>query len=103
MKFREHRGSLSASLETMVDLDNSKEALVAHIISIFSKVEDVPIDIREDDVYVEYYGTDDRLEEFAATYIVTVRGYGVVGFVNVMPIKFADYVQSAVRLKNRKD
>lgn len=66
MKFREHRGLLSDSLATEVQIE-SREALDAYLVLLGHRGK----------VDVKYYGKDARIDQ--ETYIVTVDG-NAVGF-----------------------
>jgi hypothetical protein len=80
MLFREHRGGLSESLETQVRLTD-RTSLVAHV----SRMLD-PFGFRYGDrakpLKVEYYGKHNRSTNWKETWIVTLPGYGVLGFTN---------------------
>lgn len=76
MKFREHRGSLRRAMETVVDLPN-REALLKHIQNIYKGY---GRRIKDSNLSVEPYIFDDRIKW--NTYIVCVKGLGVVGFTN---------------------
>lgn len=80
MLFREHRGSLDETMETVVELDPTLEALIAHIGKLFMEEDLHPISKIE----VKYYGYDARIGW--ETYIVTSKGWGVIGFTNQLPI-----------------
>ncbi len=73
MLFREHRGLLSDSMETM------------EVVSSLSDIWDIvkkdltPYGIKND-LRIEYYGCDSRIGW--DTYIITIPGYGVLGFTN---------------------
>ena len=77
MKFREHRGGLAESMETLVEVD-SKRALVAHIQKLLSPYR---VTVADDDVQASLYGSsgDGRIG-WEKVYVVTVNGYGVIGF-----------------------
>jgi hypothetical protein len=83
VKFREHRGGLDESMKTLVELPD-RAALVAHIKKLLA-----PFDWWQDigpALHVEPYAWfdkdkpvwDERVKWH--TYIVTLEGYGVVGF-----------------------
>jgi hypothetical protein len=71
MKFREHRGSLDDSLLTVVELKD-RFALLEHLTSILHRP------VTEKDVAIVPYTFDSRIGW--QTYIVTLPGYGVIGF-----------------------
>lgn len=76
MKFREHRGSLYDSMATLVVVDG-KKGLVAHIKKLLKSY----IDVSSSDVLVSLYGSSgDARIGWEKVYIVTVKGYGVIGF-----------------------
>jgi hypothetical protein len=83
MRFREHRGSLSDSLDTMVEIDATIAAIVRHVNRRLAGFDDVrpgfkagPGDVRVNAYYME----PDRRTGWAKTYIVVVDGYGPFGF-----------------------
>lgn len=73
-KFRWHRGSLAESMETVVDFDGSKEALV-----VLLKVDAMPWfpALEPEHVAVEPYCYDERIGW--DSHMVTVMG-GAIGF-----------------------
>lgn len=79
--FREHRGGLAESLKTQVKLAD-RAALIAHIENVLRPcsflVSDSVIDIA-------FYANDRRMPEWEETFIVTLQGYGVLGFTNERP------------------
>ena len=76
MLFRQHRGSLSDSMDTCVSIRNNMKAL-ANLISTFNLFRD-DRKITEDMLEVKEYGFDERINW--NTYIVSVKDFGVVGF-----------------------
>lgn len=74
MRFREHRGGLAESMATEVELAG-RDALVVHVRAL---LELWGICVRDCAVHVEPYAYDERVGW--DTYIVTLDGYGVVGF-----------------------
>jgi hypothetical protein len=76
MLFREHRGSLDDAMKTCIPLPNTKEALVNHIKSL-NLFDDKSI---HSGIVVAPYGYDERIQW--NTHIVTILGYGVIGFTN---------------------
>jgi hypothetical protein len=76
--FREHRGTLEDSMATVVTINNRDE-LVSHIAD---KLTPFGIDVKPEDVQVSPYAKDERIDW--DTYIVTLQGYGVVGFTNCL-------------------
>lgn len=77
MKFREHRGSLSAAMETVIEVAD-RPALVAHIQALLEPWGLVVVDA---DVAIDKYGGFDERIGWD-THIVVVKGLGVVGFTN---------------------
>ena len=78
MRFREHRGSLADSIKTLVELQDRTD-LLRHCRRLLD-----PWHYRfyEDQFHVEHYcGRDTRLDpSWEDTHIVTIDGYGVMGF-----------------------
>lgn len=75
-RFREHRGSITDSKETEVVINN-REELVAHCKSIIGET----FDFDPEKLKVEpYYDQPDSRIGWNRTYIVSIDGYGVVGF-----------------------
>ena len=75
MKFREHRGDLSDSLTTTVEIDGWDD-LVAHLKGVLAPFPSVTV--TDDALHVEFYAQDDRIDW--NSHIVTLDGYGVLGF-----------------------
>jgi hypothetical protein len=75
IKFREHRGSLAESMKTVVEVDG-RAGLLAHIRRLFS---DFGPKFADEQLHITAYGDDDRID-WQDIYIVTIDGYGVVGF-----------------------
>lgn len=73
MKFRYHRGTLADSLATQVEIAPTIDALKTLLAPLFNQEQ-------LDEVRVEPYGFDTRLDEHQ--WIVSVPYYGVVGFTN---------------------
>ena len=78
MKFRLHRGGLDESMATCVEIDRSKAALAAVIARDMAVAFEGPRTVTAEDVSLEYYGFDERINW--KTWVVLVRGFGVVGF-----------------------
>lgn len=74
MKFREHRGGLAESMETTIELED-RAALIAHCRALLDQWY---FSFRDEDLSVEPYGRDERIGW--DTHIVTIKGYGVMGF-----------------------
>jgi hypothetical protein len=79
MKFREHRSNLAESMATLVEFQD-KQALVAHIRYLLHPYN---LDVTAKDVAARLYSTsgDSRIG-WEKVYVVTVDGYGVIGFSN---------------------
>lgn len=84
MKFREHRGSLDDAMATLVEMDPDRESLMAHLSKIYGPkwlalMPDVSL------IKVEhYYGPDPRIG-WKDTWIVSLPGFGVLGFTDELP------------------
>jgi len=76
MQFREHRGGLAEAMKTKVNLDG-RAALVSHIQQLLKPF---GLDVKDEDVKVVLYSGPDPRIGWNATYVVTVKGYGVIGF-----------------------
>lgn len=76
--FREHRGAYAESMATQVELADY-HALLVHVAKLLQAWGPIPLGTR---LNVEPYSKDDRDSRWADTFVVTVPGYGVVGFVN---------------------
>lgn len=74
MKFRQHRGGLSDSMKTQVELLD-RAALLLYIQSILKPWGRVVLDST---LHVQHYGYDDRIDW--DNYIVTVDDWGVIGY-----------------------
>lgn len=79
MKYRDHRGSLGDSMETLVEIDPTREALLAHLKTTwpFNNPRYPPLE----GVTVERYhtGGDSRIG-WSEVWIVFLPGFGVLGF-----------------------
>ena len=75
MKFREHRGSLADSMETVVEIPATKAALKEEINKALWPYR---LQFVESQICVDPYGYDSRIQW--DTHIVIVEGYGVFGF-----------------------
>lgn len=73
-KLREHRGTLSQSMETVIEFEGREELykIIKEELGRYS------MNIWPEMIEVKPYGYDERIEW--DTYIVTVDGYGVYGF-----------------------
>ncbi len=76
MKYREHRGGLSESMETVVEVSD-REALLEHIRKVAQAWPTFP-PVTTETVHIRPYGWDERIGW--DTHIVTLDGYGVLGF-----------------------
>lgn len=94
MKFREHKGGLDESMATCIDLADY-DALLAHLKSLLRPWQGaLQEDVTPESVRVELYsGADDRIG-WKQTWMVTLRGYGVLGFTD-MPPHSADSVNES--------
>ncbi len=79
MLFREHRETLAESMETCVEMLNSKDTLTEYILNVLEDYGYTKQDILSD-ISVPYYAYDKR--NGWDTYIVLLKGYGVFGFTN---------------------
>lgn len=78
MKFREHRGSLTAAMETVVEVAG-REELIALLRRRLADQVIVPVfTVADEDVTISPYGFDKRIGW--DTHIVHIAGYGVAGF-----------------------
>ena len=84
MKFREHRGSLNESLQTLVDLDDF-DALVEHIKTLFAEMGAGAPPVNHDTVRSEFYVYDPRIKW--QTWLISVDGWGPVGMTDGNPRK----------------
>ena len=74
MKFREHRGMLDDSMKTVVDVAD-RAALVS---LLQTQLQLCGFAFNDEDLKIEPYGYDKRIDW--NTHIVTIKGYGVIGF-----------------------
>ena len=74
MLFREHRGLLADSMETVTEVADL-DALLAHIRKIFQPYGPTFLDA---EIRIEPYGRDNRINW--DTYIVILPEYGPIGF-----------------------
>lgn len=72
MKYRQHKGNLSESLETTREIGATKKALALEASLDLGRV------VTDREITVEPYCYDHRI--LWDTYIVTVEGHGVLGF-----------------------
>lgn len=84
MLFREHRGTLEASLRTEVSLQGTLDAIIEH----FNKsLLPFQTKISKETLHAEFYCKDIRKEaaNYEKTFIIISADYGVIGFTNKMP------------------
>jgi hypothetical protein len=79
MKFREHRGSLDAAMETLVELDPTVSALVSHLNNATSVFE-----FKAEDLRLKYTGPDSRIG-WKESWYVYFEGFGVIGMSDCVP------------------
>lgn len=79
VKFREHRGSLVESMNTVVEIVDL-DALLKHLHKLAEPWPTFPAITRET-VELSLYARDER-NGWYDTYIVVLKGYGVLGFTN---------------------
>ena len=77
MLFREHRGSLTEAMKTLVKLED-RETLIKHC-QVLLKPYNIHFDQTSLNVSPYYMQLDIRTG-WKQTYIVTILGYGVIGF-----------------------
>lgn len=79
MRYRPHRSALADSLAEAVTIDGTREALISYIrheLGPWTPVDHFP----EAAIHVSpYYGDDDRIG-WKDVHIITLDGYGVIGF-----------------------
>lgn len=88
MKFREQRGSLADSMTTVVELEPTKSAVIAHAkmlalnCGFFFTKEELDRELTMESVKVEAYGYDDRIGW--DTYLVSssYKHIPIIGFTN---------------------
>lgn len=76
MKFRQHRGGLDESMETVVELAD-RTALIAHCRALLAPWPTAP-EVTEQTLKVSAYGYDPRIQW--DTHLVFLEGYGVMGY-----------------------
>jgi hypothetical protein len=77
VKFREHRGGLSESMKTVVEVADHA-ALLEHIRRKFAEHWPTFPPVTAETVHIKPYCYDERIEW--NSHIVTLDGYGVLGF-----------------------
>jgi hypothetical protein len=78
MKFREHRYLLAESMETMIEVKDRDE-LILHLKAQLDRWD---FHFNSDEVKIEPYSGMDKRIGWDTTYIVSLPGYGVLGFTN---------------------
>ena len=76
-KFRFHRGSLTDSIKTMIEITSKEELCDA----INKEFENLGMSFSFDDLEISYYAEDKRIN-WDKEYIVKIPNLGVVGFTN---------------------
>ena len=79
MKFREHRGGLAESMETLVELPSTVEALVNHLNDKCKMFE-----FKAEDLRLKYTGPDRRIG-WGQSWYVYFEGFGVIGMADEAP------------------
>ena len=77
IKYRDHKGSLAESMKTVQEF-NTKQDLFEYLKNELIGVGGM---ITPDHVKIKYYANDKRIG-WNNTHIVTIEGFGVVGFTN---------------------
>jgi hypothetical protein len=79
MKLREHRGGLAESMDTVVEISPTIEAVTRHVNRV---LEAFGVTVQPQAVHVREYGAagPDKRNGWKQTFIVTVDDYGVFGF-----------------------
>lgn len=80
MKARQHRGSFQESMLTLRDIESTLEAVYEYFNDEFMQCY-FPFDISQI-VIMEYGGIDSRHGWEAETWLVTVKGFGIVGMIS---------------------
>ena len=79
LKFRFHRGSLVDSMDTLVELPATVQALIDHV---QDRMPDFPFNL--DDLRMKSTGPDERID-WPDTWLVRFEGFGVVGMATALP------------------
>lgn len=79
MKFREHRGSLDTSMETLVELEPTVDALVNHLNS-----KNYMFTFKAEDLRLKFTGSDRRIG-WNESWYVYFEGFGVIGMSDCAP------------------
>jgi len=92
MKLRQHRGSLADSMDTVVEIPATLDALVEHIRQEFSIFPDMEGRVTVETVHVHKSVFDERIGW--DTHTVTVDGYGVYGMTDgPVSVSFDNHAQ----------
>jgi hypothetical protein len=83
MLYRDHRGGLAESMETMVELPSTREALIAHLAKTWPFNRGVAERLASVTVK-RYHGADDRIG-WKEVWIVVLPDFGVLGFTDGDP------------------
>lgn len=73
MKLRQHCGGLEKSMATTIEIEPTKEALLAAV-----RASVAPLNVADDSLSVKPYGFDKRINW--DTHIVEIQDFGVYGF-----------------------
>jgi hypothetical protein len=88
-KFRPHRGSLEEAMQEVVELETAQD-LIDHLESQYEH-----LDASAPTINVEPYGYDNRIDW--DTHIVSIAGFGVVGFTDRVPPETKPVASSSPR------
>jgi phosphoribosyl 1,2-cyclic phosphodiesterase len=79
MKYRPHRGSLADAMAEMAEIEPTREALIRHV---RSELQEFPTirNFHEQHLRIKPYGCDDDRIGWKDVHVVTLDGYGVMGF-----------------------
>ena len=82
MKFRPHRGTLADAMAENVEIGDDMAALLAHL-----RAEHPPYGpaFEPSDVKVIPYSGHDKRIDWMDVHLVSIEGWGVVGFTDVKP------------------
>lgn len=83
MRYRQHKRSLADSMETVVEFDGRHE-LLEHLRHELAPWPTAPA-VTESTVHIRPYGDDKRIG-WEDVHIVTLDGYGVMGFCEGRPV-----------------
>ena len=77
IKIREHRGQLAESMETVIEIEPTRAALLECIRKSFAEFPPMS-GVTDEDITIEHYAYDKRINWDA--WMVSIKGYGVFGF-----------------------